>query len=361
MGTERKHELIQAILELEVLLANKENYEKEYQKFFESNQIVLKILGYLNATPFTKESNKRLPKDEFTGLQPEPDFIAQNKQGLYEIVELKTPFDKKLLIDSNKYRERFTAEVISYIEQTITYEKYFSRNPANRKKVHELFGMDIQEDLPINIIIGMNDDIDRKKIHAKINQYSYRIDIITFDEILNELKSEYSRIYARYEGQLGFSVQIVFRLHEEQENREGYIFDSGSRKKNRFSLYCDYHKDICFEVIPNNGKSHIIKIDSNEHNAFKKLVFVHCEFAKIDTGFYMGISINGKEQEETIKKASVRFKTFKESLILGAEIHGSTGANMILGYTNIDIKTLDYHTKYAVLRHIHEQYPEIDI
>ncbi len=361
MGTERKHELIQVILELEVLLANKENYEKEYQKFFELNPIVLKILGYLNATPFTKESNKRLPKDEFTGLQPEPDFIAQNKQGLYEIVELKTPFYKKLLIDSNKYRERFTAEVISYIEQTITYEKYFSRNPANRKKVHELFGMDIQEDLPINIIIGMNDDIDRKKIHAKINQYSYRIDIITFDDVLNELKNEYSRIYAKYEGQVGISVQIVFKLHKEQKNGKRYIFDTGSQEKNRISLYYDHYKDICFEVIADNGKSHTIKIDSNHHNASIKLVFVHCEFANTESGFYMSISINGNEQEETIKRASVEFGPFKESLKLGADFNGKNGASMILGYTHVDIKTLDYRTKYAVLQTVYERYPEIDI
>ena len=363
MVTQRKYDLVKAIIELEDLLNDEINSESSYQEYFESNSIVFKILGFLTSIPFTKSAKKRLPKDEYTGLQPEPDFIIQNKRSLYEIFELKTPFSKKLLVTSNKYRERFTAEIISYIEQTITYENYFSRNPANRENVRIQFGIEIQDDLPINIIIGLSDDIDRKKVNKLISQFTYKINIITFDEILDELKNEYTRTYGKYEGLKGFSVEIVFNLVEENKHSKHYIFDTGSIKKNRISLYYDKNKDICFEVIPNNGKSHKILIDSDEHNTFEKLVFVQCEFAKTQDGFHMSISLNGIEQEKSIKKSKILFGQFKESLKINSSVKGANGSSGIkkLGRTAFHEKILDYRAKYESLKYMKKTYPEIDI
>ena len=166
MRGDMKPKLIKAVLELEHLLEVDEKLEDSYQKFFEQNEIVFTVLGYKNFLAFTKASGNKLPKDESSELQPEPDFIVQRKNdGLFEIFEIETPVSKNLVTDKNPYREKFTSEVQSYISQTITYEQYFTRNPTNRQRVKELYGIDIQPDVDIKMVIGRNEYIDKSQIH----------------------------------------------------------------------------------------------------------------------------------------------------------------------------------------------------
>src|SRR5689334_22718770 len=136
-----KSELAQSIICLDKLLQKREKDEAKYQQFFEENPIVFRALGYRRALPFTKRSGRSLPRDEYSQLKPEPDFLVEKENNLFEIFEIKTPIAKELIVDSNKYRERFTSEITSYISQTVTYENYFTRNPMNREKVKELFGI----------------------------------------------------------------------------------------------------------------------------------------------------------------------------------------------------------------------------
>ena len=194
-----KPKLIKAILELERLLEVGENHEKYYQVFFEQNEIVFTVLGYKKFWDFKKGSGNQLPKDESSGLQPEPDFIVQRKSdGLFEIFEIKTPVSKNLVRDKNPYREKFTSEVHSYISQTTTYEKYFTRNPRNRQKLKKLYGIDIQPDVDIKIVIGRNRYIDKSKIHEYARQNIRKIDILTYDDILNMLHEHYAEHYGIY-------------------------------------------------------------------------------------------------------------------------------------------------------------------
>ena len=92
---ERKIKISNAILWLENLIENKVSKESKYQEYFEKNPIVFEVLGYTEFYPFTKQAEQRLPKDNYTDLQPEPDFIVKNNNGIFEIFEIKTPIDKK--------------------------------------------------------------------------------------------------------------------------------------------------------------------------------------------------------------------------------------------------------------------------
>jgi hypothetical protein len=195
-----KSQLEVAIQKLEYLLDSQEQAESKFQEFFEQNGIVFKILGYKNFYVFTKASKNSLPKDEFSNLQPEPDFIVQREQDdLFEIFEIKTPAQAGLLVKRNKYREKFTESIASYISQTTVYEDYLTRNPANRVKVKELYGLDIQPDLDIKIVIGLNEYIDKAKIHQQARRFTRKIDIITYDDILNQLKQR-NDLYNSIEG-----------------------------------------------------------------------------------------------------------------------------------------------------------------
>jgi hypothetical protein len=254
-----------AVVWLEALIRCEEKGEAYYQEFFEENPVVFRVLGYRNFYAFTKEQGRELPRDEHTNLKPEPDFIVERDDGLFEIFEIKTPFSKNLTLDSNRYREKFTAEVNSYISQGITYENYFTRNPANRQRVKKLHGLDIQEDLDIKLVMGLNEHIDKARVHQQLRRLAYKVDILTYDDIVNRLEKEHDLQYGEYEGLRGFSFHFVVRFRDVPEARRKYFFDIGrDADKNRISVYLDERNDVCFDVIDRTGKVYRVELDSSE-------------------------------------------------------------------------------------------------
>jgi len=352
-----KRNIIKAIFSLEKLLNSKENKELSYQLFFEENPVVFDILGYKSAIPFTKANNQSFPKDRYTGLKPEPDFIAQNKNSLYEIFEVKTPFSKKIIIDSNKYRERFAAEVISYIKQTIVYEDYFSRNPENRIAFKNKFGLDIQEDLDIKIIIGLNTNFDKRKVHKECRAYKYKIDIISFDEILERLKSEYIKNYGEFEGVDGAVFFSVLKLFWQNKIHNQYIFDFGeSTIKNRFSLYLTPKKELCFRIIDEGSKVHIVPFNLVDENILDKEIYLFCEYGVSPLGFVMILDINGIELYHNVFGSRISIAFNLEKGTIGSSIEKKDNAKFEFYELGILEKTTTYKEKYQLLNYFNSTY-----
>ncbi len=295
----RKIALYNAILSLENLIKSGNVKESDYQHCLENNPIIFESLGYLEFYPFTKEVQKKLPRDEYTNLQPEPDFIVKNSKGIYEIFELKTPIDKKLTISSNEYRKRFTAEISSYISQTITYNEYFTENPKNRETVEQLFDIKIQKYIPQTIVVGLEKNIDVYELHHLSSRYKDSINIITYTKILDELEREYLKIQGGEEGIKGYSINLIIKCNEKQNNLRNYIFDMAeNEKKNRLSIYFTNKKELCYEILSNEGKRYEIKLDKTQVDVINNVTYITFELGIFDDMFFLSVYINGIELEK---------------------------------------------------------------
>jgi hypothetical protein len=351
----RKNKLISAILELKNLLDTENLKESKCQKYFQENPIVFNVLGYREAIPMIK-GGVELEQDEITGLKPEPDFIVINQNNLSEIFEIKTPTDKKLVVDRNPYRIKFTAEVSSYISQTITYEKYFTRNPHNRQKLKENHGIEIQEDLDIKIVIGQNEYINKAEIHSKCREYSWKVDIITYDDIFEKLKKEYQINFGLYEDIPGWSFHFICRFYKHKH--VGYFMDIGkSTSQNRVSFYMSDNNDFIFQIIDDLGKKHIISFDDVDTDFYGRWLYLVCEFCSIENSFYMALSIDGLEKEAVIKNRVIKLDSaFYQNLHLGCSIEKDAFGVFDIGRSIISSKTLDYEKKVNMIGYIIREY-----
>jgi hypothetical protein len=351
----RKNKLISAILELKYLLDTKNLKESKCQKYFEENPIVFDVLGYQEAIPMVK-GGIELEQDETTGLKPEPDFIVKNQNNLYEIFEIKTPSDKKLVVDRNPYRVKFTAEVSSYISQTITYEKYFTRNPQNRLKLKENHGVEIQEDLDIKIVIGQNEYINKAEIHSKCREFSWKVDIITYDDIYEKLKKEYQLNFGLYEDIPGGSFHFICRFHKQEQ--DGYFMDIGkSTFQNRVSFYISNNNDFVFQIIDDCGKKHAISFDDVDTDFYERWLYLVCEFCSIENSFYMALSIDGLEKQAVIKNRAIKVGSdFVENLHVGCSIDKNAFGVFDVGEQIMYPKTLDYENKNNMIGYLIRKY-----
>lgn len=308
-SSEEKSKIEAAILGLEYLLEAEEKQEAQYQQFFEANSIVFSILGYDEAIPFTKESGKSLPRDDSTGLKPEPDFLVKRPDGLWEIFEIKTPISTDLMVTSNKNRQRFTAEVLSYISQTTTYEDYFTRNPANRAKIEEEFGVLIQEDLDIKLVIGLTKQLNKRKVHKKCREFRYKIDIITFDDILNRLEQERKRACKDFENLEGFSFHAVVRFRKPTILSPTYFLDMGNEKeRDRISFFVRNQSEIVFSLHDHDGRFFDLGITTNFLEILNEWIYLVCEFGSAEDRFVMTASINGHEMDFRQKRQPVNLR-----------------------------------------------------
>lgn len=355
-----KSKLIKAILELENLLEIGEKYENCYQNWFEQNSIVFTILGYKNFYAFTKASGKKLPKDESNGLQPEPDFIVQREDnGLFEIFEIKTPVLKNLIIDKNQYRINFTAKFNNYISQTITYEQYFTRNPANRQKIKELYDIDIQPVVDIKIVIGRNEYIDKSQIHQHARRFVYKIDILTYDDILNMLNNYYFAHYGIYEDIPGFSFHFVVRFKNGDKGRRNYFFDLGMYSdRNRISFYLDEMNDFCFEVKDGRGKEYKVRVDKDGTNLFEQWIYLVCEFGKRSSeDFCISASINGLEKWWiVIKDAPIDLSATLKNAFLGCDLNKRNFTRFDQAEQIAYSRTLKFKEKIQLLGYVNRKY-----
>lgn len=353
----RKIALFNAILSLENLIKNGNTKENDYQHCLEKNPIIFESLGYTEFYAFTKEAKKKLPKDELTNLQPEPDFIVKNSLGLYEIFEIKTPIDKNLIINSNNYRKRFTAELSSYISQTITYNDYF-RNPANRKTIEELFDIKIQEDLPQNIIFGLEKNIDAHEVHKLITRYKDRINIMTYTKILENLERAYNNLQGGEEGITGYSFHLKLDLSEKQKNEINYIFDLGETPhRNRVSLFINNKKELCFEVYTKDEIKYELKIQNN--TIFSKQSYIVFELGVLEDMFFLSSYINKKEIEKKYIYSQIHIEIENIDGCIGfSEINKNKGCKFLLYALGINNHTMTFRER-TYMFHIFSSYTSV--
>lgn len=350
----RKNLLAVALYNLQILLDDDIKKESTYQNFFEQHPIVFEVLGY--SSHISMASGVKLKTDSETHLTPKPDFVVKNDRGLYEIFELKTPVEESLVVDADGYRSRFTALVSSYISQTITYDRYFTRNPENRKYLKENYGIDLQEDLDIKIIIGRNANIDKALVHSKCRELTWKVDIITYDDILDKLQKEYQANYGIHENLKGFSFHFIIRIHT--HSSRGYILDIGSIDKDRFSFYIDERNNFNLSVLDSIGRNHALIIENSESQFIDEWAYISCELGNSNDEFVMNVSLNGQEKQKIVKDKPVKIDYEIANIFVGSSIEKSSFGIFDLPETITYGHTLTYKEKFDVINIIVNKYGE---
>lgn len=210
-----------------------------------------------------------------------------------------------------------------------------------------MYGFEIQEVLDIKIIIDKF--INQSKIHKLCRRLHYKIDIITYTEILNRLKTNYQDTYSEFENLPGFTLYLEIRINSINKNEENYILDYGkSENKNRFSIYLDKMGQLCSRVIDNDGKIHTVIVASDEIIHNNNWFYLNSEFGKTKNGFYHSISINGIEKESRVHNSKIEdFIEFNLATIgcsISMKQFSSFDDKMIMLFD----KTLDYRAKIGI-------------
>jgi hypothetical protein len=240
-GEERQH-----VINLETL-KNVGKGEPVFQKFFEDHPCVFESMGYAKAHPHPK-----LPLRETDAKRSYlvPDFLLERFNGLFEIVDLKTPEEQ--LIRDIPYREKFYSKIEEYLSQLDNYSEYFD-DSQNRTLVHEQLSLDVQKRPNCMLIVGRDAGLDKQQLHAMRIRHSAHSEIWTFDDVLTHLRMHYAQNFNRGDGLPGVSLYGAFAIERGDTELKRYIYDQGLTSfANRFSIFLT-GDTLAFEVFDASG------------------------------------------------------------------------------------------------------------
>jgi Shedu protein SduA, C-terminal len=276
-----RSDLENAISVLANLVKQEELPEDEFQRFFENNPIVCEIMGYERTYP-----KPVLPLSNGESLVP--DFLGRRPNGLYEIIDIKTPQER--LIYTKKHRTEFNAKMNQYIRQVLTYSKYFD-DQQNRQLVLGAYGFDIQKRPDTLIIAGKDSYVDKRQLHELTRDRAIALQIATYDDVLSNLLFHHARLYGYADNLPGASFYAIVTLRRQEQRRRKYILDYGATiGQNRWSVVVDENNRLTFEVIDSHGDSHSV---STRRFQFDKMIHLACEFGSSDAFALLQIRING--------------------------------------------------------------------
>jgi hypothetical protein len=234
-----------------------------------------------------------------------------------------------------------------------------ARNPQNRQRVKRHYEIDIQEDLDIKIVVGLNPQVDKVKVHQKVRELKYKVDIITYDEILERLIREHDHIYGRHDDLTGYSFHFIVRFRSLPARRKKYFLDVRQNiDSNRVSLYLDEHDRIRFMAIDNTGRRYEVEIDTEEVKLLNEWIYLVCEFGGDNSGFAMSISFNGFEVDKRLKDTAVNLPISLTNATIGCSVDQKEFGRFDLGETIIYTHKLSFRDKLQLLGYIIRKYGE---
>jgi len=180
--------LDRVINEFDKKLKAKTHSEQNWQKFF---RIYIQIFNPTYATIFEKK-NISLSGDF-------PDFVPIDIYGYLDIYEIKKPNTKLLVLDRSRKNYYWSSELSKAISQVENYIDSAVRfGPSIRENIKKIENTDIKIVKPRGFIIaGIRNQLKGEKMEDDfriLNGSMKNIEVILFDDILNNLKTLFERI-----------------------------------------------------------------------------------------------------------------------------------------------------------------------
>jgi len=117
-----------------------------------------------------------------------PDFFILKANGYADILEFKLPKLKSKLIAGKENREKFSAEVNSYISQTRVYEEYFE-DPNNREWFEEKYGFKVLKPRRI-LVMGRRWNFESEEWKKIVSDYK-SVEVVNYDELVDGVKAQF--------------------------------------------------------------------------------------------------------------------------------------------------------------------------
>ena len=274
-------QLEEAIVKLQSLLEEESLHEERFQEYFEKHTIVFESLGYIAQYP-----KIHLESGDSSMY---PDFILENQTSLFEIWDVKLPYEK--IIKSKKYRDELYSKVSSeYAGQLREYSDFFD-DSFNREMILKQYGINVQKKPKKYLIIGRNENLDRQRLHEIQTSRGHDIEIFTYDDILIVLKKRLLSASIPEQRLFGTSLLILLGIVKNDALKNRYIIDLGfEQRPERFSMHLDNNRSIYFTIIGSNGIKYELesKLPGDE-NYF----YLHCSIGCSDDISFLEFFING--------------------------------------------------------------------
>lgn len=180
--------LDRVINEFDKKIKAKTHSEQNWQKFFRT---YIQIFNPTYATIFEKK-NISLSGDF-------PDFVPIDIYGYLDIYEIKKPNTKLLVLDRSRKNYYWSSELSKAISQVENYiDSAIRLAPSIRENIKKIENTDIKIVKPRGFIIaGIRRQLKGEKMEDDfriLNESMKNIEVILFDDILNNLKSLFGRI-----------------------------------------------------------------------------------------------------------------------------------------------------------------------
>lgn len=180
--------LDRVIGEFDKKLKAKTHSEQNWQKFFRT---YIQVFNPTYATIFEKK-NISLSGDF-------PDFVPIDIYGYLDIYEIKKPNTKLLVLDRSRKNYYWSSELSKAISQVENYiDSAVRLGPSIRENIKKIEDIDIKVVKPRGFIIaGVRSQLRGEKMEDDfriLNESMKNIEIILFDDILNNLKNLFERI-----------------------------------------------------------------------------------------------------------------------------------------------------------------------
>ncbi|MDP2925369.1 MAG: DUF4263 domain-containing protein [Nanoarchaeota archaeon] len=180
--------LDRVIGEFDKKLKAKTHSEQNWQKFFRT---YIQVFNPTYATIFEKKNIS------LSGAFP--DFVPIDIYGYLDIYEIKKPNTKLLILDRSRKNYYWSSELSKAISQVENYiDSAVRLGPSIRENIKKIEDIDIKVVKPRGFIIaGARGQLKGEKMEDDfriLNESMKNIEIILFDDILNNLKSLFERI-----------------------------------------------------------------------------------------------------------------------------------------------------------------------
>jgi hypothetical protein len=339
-----------AITELRQLLRAGVSPEKRFQRFFEANPVIFQVLGYAEAYP-----KPHLPLSD--GGYLEPDFVLKRPDGLFEIFELKTPQEKLVVV--KRHRDKFREPISEYVSQAHTYSDYFD-DSANRERVKDELGFDIQKSPDMTIVAGRDAHVDKKLLYLLVRRQSGALRLLTYDDLLSWLIFHHTALYGDTESLNGASWHAILTLYAVKVPRRQYIFDAGdSLSRNRWSVYVDENGRLTFGILDRNGHGRTASIASDTRDftlGFRH--YICCEFGSSDSYAIMQILVDNRiaETQESASPLLVSSGLDFSRRVIGADLEGKNHGTFDMAGLAIYKSTLTFDERQGLAKAIFDEF-----
>lgn len=336
-----------AILQLDILMADPSSAESDFQSWFENHPVVFDIMGYSRHIPhphLTKDGNPLYI----------PDFLAERVDGLWDIIEIKRP-DTETLKHSTK-RQTFYAEMETYLSQAgQDYAKYFN-DAANRDEFHAKYNVRVQEQPDSIVIAGRKHGLDMQVVHRLLSGRSPRVILQTYDHVRDRLELYRAKSFGGYENLPGLSVHLVMVL--EPTASESFIFDIGSdATRNRLSAISSAAGDLTFSVHDRKGRLHQAVVPCRTDTfSTSRAVYVSVDVGGSADKAIMLAEVNGQYCVEARLSDLELTLDYPLATVLGSDLTGSRHSAMRVCEQFMYSRTMTFLEKAQLREYVFNRY-----